>query len=176
MRYVALLRGINVSGQKKIKMAELRAQLSDIGLDNVETYIQSGNIVFEYKKTAISKLEKMISDMIMNEYGWEVPTMVRTADTFEYVLKNNPYKKMAPDKTAVTFLSAKPSAAAVKSFDVNAYPPEELVIDGDKIFSHSPNGFGRAKFTNNFIEKKLKVRATSRNFKTVNVLAEMISQ
>jgi uncharacterized protein (DUF1697 family) len=174
--YIAILRGINVSGQKKIKMADLRALLGDLGLENVQTYIQSGNIVFQHTEAPESDLEKMIEEKIQSHYNFQVPTMVRTPEAFQYVIDHNPFLKgLNKDikRQYITFLAEKPAAERIEALKDGHYEPEEYVIDRRIIFFFSPHGYGRAKMNNNFFEKKLKVKATTRNWKTVNKLLEM---
>lgn len=174
--YIAILRGINVSGQKKIKMADLKIYLEELSFQNVQTYIQSGNIIFKYKSTNAVSLERMIEKKILEKYGFNVPTLVKTPDEIEYVIKNNPFlkdKKKATDRMYVTFLSEMPEKDNVKNLKDFNYNPEEYILDGKNIFFYSPNGYGNAKMNNNFFEKKLKVDATTRNWKTVNKLFEL---
>ncbi|MEL6850349.1 MAG: DUF1697 domain-containing protein, partial [Bacteroidota bacterium] len=89
--YIALLRGINVSGQKKIKMATLREQLAAIGLKEVKTYIQSGNILFRDADKSNQHWEQLIHDMLLKEYGFEVPVMVRRPEDFSWAIEHNPF-------------------------------------------------------------------------------------
>ena len=173
--YIALLRGINVSGQKIIKMAELRTHLEKAGLKEVQTYIQSGNIVFKHTDSP-EKLTKTIVDTIQSKYGFEVPTLVITADYIKEVLDNDPYTKnpdINPDKVYFTLLADAPKQEHVEKLKEYNYPPEEWVLGNKVIYFHSPNGAGNAKFSNNFFEQKLKVQATTRNLKTMNKLLEM---
>lgn len=174
--YIAILRGINVSGQKKIKMADLRALLDELGFKEVQTYIQSGNIVFQYPETSENSLEKMIEENIQAHYDFQVPTLVRSPEEFQYVVENNPFLQ-DPEKDInrqyITFLAEKPAGERIEALREVNYEPEEYVIDGRLIFLYSPKGYGRAKMNNNFFEKKLKVSATTRNWKTVNKLLEM---
>lgn len=174
--YIALLRGINVSGQKKIKMADLRALLEKAGLENVRTYIQSGNVVFEHREGEAENLATKIQQAIRKKYGFEVPTLIITAEGLNYVLQNNPFLQQ-PDKDVsrmyVTFLAHLPQASQQEALESIDYAPEECRIDGKYVFLHSPNGYGRAKLNNNFLEQKLKVQATTRNWKTVNILYQM---
>ena len=175
-KYIAMLRGINVSGQKMIKMTDLKTLLTDLGLKQVETYIQSGNIVFQYQYQPERTLEKMIEDKIQDHYGFQVPTMVRTPDAFQYVVDHNPFLKDTDKDTKrqyITFLSEKPAEEQIKALETVNYEPEEYVLDERTIFFYSPNSYGRAKMNNNFFEKKLKVKATTRNWRTVNKLLEM---
>ncbi|HHH50621.1 MAG TPA: DUF1697 domain-containing protein [Saprospiraceae bacterium] len=176
--YIALLRGINVSGQKKIKMAELREQLSSLGFTDLQTYIQSGNIVFKTKKTSHSKLEKAIHNKIKTAYGFDVPVMVRTKQELAKAIQNCPYAndpKREEKFIAVTFLSAAPSDTAIAVLNEKDYSPEEWVIDNNILYLYAANGFGRAKMSNNLFERKLKLTATTRNWRTVNKLLEMSS-
>lgn len=174
--YIAMLRGINVSGQKKIKMAELRAHLAELDFQNVQTYIQSGNIIFQYADTPHPELEEMIHNKIKEKYGFEVPTLVKQAEDFGYVIQNNPFLE-EPEKDIkrqyITFLAETPAREHANNINAEDYLPEEYVLDGDVIFFFSPSGYGRARMNNNFFEKKLKVKATTRNWKTVNKLYDM---
>ncbi len=176
---IALLRGINVSGQKLIKMADLRTHLAELKFKNIQTYIQSGNIVFESESMSSNVLETVIHDKIQEKYGFEVPTLVKTPGDFIEAIKKNPFAKEAeaePKHVFITFLSDIPDPSKVEKLKEVDYSPERYVIDGDMIFFFSPNGYGRAKMNNNFFENKLKIDATTRNWKTVNVLLEMSSQ
>lgn len=171
-----MLRGINVSGQKKIKMAELREHLLELPFENVQTYIQSGNIVLDSKITDAKKIEGIIIDKIKEKYGWDVPTTSKTADQFKYVLDTNPFAKdpkREVKKICVVFLSEKPKTENIHRLAEYKYEGEEYEIDGDYIYFYAGNGFGIAKMSNNFFESKLKVKATSRNWNTVNKLFEM---
>ncbi len=175
--YIVMLRGINVSGQKKIKMADLKAHLEDIGFTNVQTYIQSGNVVFSHEKLPQKTIEKLIGEKILAEYGWDVPVMAKNPDEFEYLLMNNPFlKDKDTERLYITFLSDEPNSERqeyLKSFD---YSPEEYILDGKFIYFYAPNGYGKATMNNNFFENKLKVSATTRNWKTVNVLFELATK
>jgi len=176
--YIAMLRGINVSGQKKIKMADLKAYMEDLGFNRVETYIQSGNIIFETPLKNVIEIELIIQQKIANEYGFEVPTLVKTLEEMEYAIAHNPYQSHPDkeiDRTYVTFLGEYPEASKVESWKNLAakYMPEEYILDVKNIYFYSPNSYGKAKMNNNFFENKLKVMATTRNWKTVNKLAEM---
>jgi uncharacterized protein (DUF1697 family) len=175
-KFIALLRGINVSGQKKIKMSEIKILFEDISFTNVETYIQSGNVLFlsdlNDKKTIRERLEKKIE----SKFGYQVQVIIKTPDELKYALNYNPFlrdKKNDFDRLYFTFLSEKPSAINIRKLREFEYPPEEYIIDGDMIYLLFPNGYGKAKMNNNFFEKKLNVFATTRNYKTVKTLFEM---
>ena len=174
--YIALLRGINVSGQKKIKMADLRAQMEAIGFHNVRTYIQSGNILFELEETDYRELEQRIHQKIIEEYGFTVPVMVKTPAEFQAVVDHNPFpedKGFDLKRLYVTFLDEEPDPERVATVREVDYSPEQFEIIGKDLYFYSPSGYGRAKMNNNFFEKKLKVAATTRNWRTVNVLLSM---
>ncbi len=172
--YIALLRGINVSGQKKIKMADLKSHLEEIGFENVQTYIQSGNVLFESDESSIDKLENRIIDKIKEKYGWDVPTLVKTATDFQRALDNNPYVNDKEDqKVYFVFLKEEPAPEHVDKLAQTDYSPELYTIDGKNIYLYPANGFGKAKLNNNLFEAKLKVQATTRNLKTVRTLLEM---
>lgn len=174
--YIALLRGINVSGQKKVKMADLRAQLAELPYENIQTYIQSGNIVFAANATAKETLANQIKDNIQQNYGFEVSVIVRTPTELEWILQNNPFLKDSskdPKRFYVTFLAQAPEPDHIKKLEEVDYSPEEYVLEGDLLFFFAPNGYGRAKMNNNFFEKKLKVAATTRNWRTIHKLVEI---
>lgn len=173
--FIALLRGINVSGQKKIKMAHLKSLFEETGFKNVSTYIQSGNVFFTSAEKISNKIENKITLAIKKKYGFEVPVIVVTSDYIEKILKNNPFikKKTDIERLYVTFLSEKPSEENINKLGAVNYSPEEYFIDQKIIYLHYPNGFGKARLSNNLFENKLKVTATSRNWKTVNKLFEM---
>ncbi len=180
--YISILRGINVSGHKTNKMEALRKMYEDLNFKNVRTYIQSGNVVFEDKKTKSPELEKKISKKIVEAFGFEVPVIVKESEEWQTVLKNNPFlKKRKEDitKLHVTFLSQEPEQAIIEKIKEGNYAADEFIILGKCIYLFCPNGYGNTKLNNTFFENKLKVSATTRNWKTTNELAsiaENISQ
>lgn len=174
--YIALLRGINVSGQKKIKMADLREQLSELGWQNIQTYIQSGNVIFESDDDDLKELGQKLAEKIKEHYGFEVPTMVKRPADFQHVLEHNPFSKELeeiPKQFYVTFLAEAPDKEKVEALRQVDYSPEQWGLVGTDIYFYPPQGYGRAKMHNNFFEKKLKVQATTRNWRTIQVLLEM---
>jgi uncharacterized protein (DUF1697 family) len=174
--FIALLRGINVSGQKKIKMSELKSLFEEMGFQDVETYIQSGNVVFSSKKKSCEKLEAKISSGIKSRFNFDVHIIVINPEDIEYVLKNNPFIKKRKDaeRLYVTFLAKMPSNDTIKKMLTIDYSPEEYFIDGKIIYLFAPNGYGKAKLNNNFFENKLKVCGTTRNWKSAIALSEMV--
>ena len=177
--YIAILRGINVSGQKKIKMADLKVHLEELNFKNVRTYIQSGNVIFEHEATNPEGLENEIEKKISEKYGFQLPTIIKIPSELEYVLNNNPFlndPNKAANRLYVTFLSAIPSSINIGKLKNTDHSPEEYILDGKNIYFFSPNGYGKAKMNNNFFENKLKVTATTRNWKTVNKLLEISNE
>ena len=169
--YISLLRGINVSGQKKILMADLKALYKGLGFSNVQTYIQSGNVVFEFQKTAASKLQEMVFEKIKSHYGFEVPNLILTPAEVQEALNNNPYQNV--EKPYFTFLSELPEEMNIETLISISFDNEFFELKGKVIYAHYPNGAGSAKMNNNLIERKLKVSATSRNLNTTKKLLEM---
>ena len=174
--YISLLRGINVSGQKKIQMAELKSLYVSLDFENVLTYIQSGNVVFNSTENDESKLTNQISDKILEVFGFDVKVIIRTKNDWVKVIENNPFIKRSgidPKKLHVTFLSQEPSEINQDELDKVKHDTEEYVVMGEEIYFYCPEGYGRTKLSNNFLERKVKVTATTRNWNTVNKLLEI---
>lgn len=175
-KFIALLRGINVSGQKKIKMAEFKVHLENAGLTNVQTYIQSGNVVFSSSEKDTDTLAKKIEQAIQENYDFHVPTLVLKREYFIWVLENNPFQNDQDKeikKIGFAFLYAVPEKDSIDKLMSYNYPNEELILKRGMAFVYAGNGAGKAKLNNNFIENKLKVTASSRNYNTVVKLIEM---
>ncbi len=177
-KYISLLRGINVSGQKKIKMTELKELYESLNFTNVTTYIQSGNVVFCSTGKDAKKIQKLIERKIQEVYNFHVPTLILTENKIKKIISNMHFDLSNIDlsKLAVTFLDSTPDKALLKNLDKFKGDGEEFILLGDVIYLYCPNGFGRTKLTNNLFENKLKVRATSRNWKTTNKLFRMINE
>ena len=175
--FISILRGINVSGQKEILMADLKALYERLNFKNVQTYIQSGNVVFEYlQENSNIVIAKTIEDAIEKEYNFQVPVLVKQAGDLISTIKNNPFTEEAgtdPSRVAVTFLESQPTSENLKKLEGIDYPPDRFIIDGLNIYIHCPKSYGNSKLSNNFFESKLKVRATTRNWKTINKLVEI---
>jgi len=162
-------------------MDALRKMLDDLKFKNVQTYIQSGNIIFQDKKISCELFEKKIAKEIKLEFGFDVPVMVKEVEEMKVVLKNNPFvnkRKEDITKLHVTFLSSEPSKENVEKIKNGNYSDDEYIFIGKSIYLFCPNGYGNTKLNNNFFESKLKLTATTRNWKTINELvgiAENIS-
>tara|TARA_Y100001933_G_scaffold260027_1_gene311229 strand:- start:11377 stop:11982 length:606 start_codon:yes stop_codon:yes gene_type:complete len=172
--FIALLRGINVGGQKKIKMAELRAVLEDEGLQNVKTYIQSGNIVFKSDETNREKLQNRIAGTIRQYFGFDVSTLVIREKDIRQILEANPfYNESAEGKLYYVLLRNPPEKELVQQLEQLHFDHEVFHITDTCVYLHCKGGYGKAKLNNNYIEKKLKVDATTRNERTMKKLLEM---
>lgn len=177
--YISILRGINVSGQKLIKMDALRKTYENLGFLNIKTYVQSGNVIFDGEDMEINKLEKIISQQIEKDFGFEVPIIALTVNTLKQVIDHNPFSKdQNKDQTFlhVTFLSSEPDQYDLKVIEDKKQNGEDLFFTDNVVYLYCPNGYGRTKLTNNFLETKLKVRATTRNWKTTNELLKIANQ
>ncbi len=174
-KYIALLRGINISGQKLIEMKDLKESFENLKFRDVITYVQSGNVVFQapgFKEVAlVSKIEKMI----LKDFGFKVPVMVRSSHEIQEVFKTNPFLKKKDidiSRLYVTFTSQEPDKKPLKSLEKYITQNEEFKLIGREFFLHFPNSYGKTKLNNNIIEKVMSVSATTRNWNTVTQLAE----
>ena len=175
--FVALLRAVNVSGQNKIPMAELRRTLRGLGLTGVETYLQSGNVVFDADADGDDAAEHAaaIHGLIEREFGHDVRVLVLTAAELAQIAAANPFLASGADEKHlhVTFLCAPADADGFAGRELPAQEGERAERAGPVIYLHLPHGYGRTKLNNSFFERALKTPATTRNWRTVCALAEM---
>ena len=177
--YILLLRGINVGGHKKIKMTEFKTALEQLKFMKVQTYIQSGNIVFKYAEEDLKILTKIIESMIVKKYNFEAKALVIRAEEFIKIVTNNPYlpeKENEIEKLYCTLLLNTPEESKVALLKEVDSPEDEFIFGQDCIYFLYHNGYGKAKISNPLVESKLKVSATTRNWKTMTKLVEMISE
>ncbi len=174
--FISILRGINVSGQKKIKMEDLKTLYQSLDLTNVKTYIQSGNVIFSCPESDASELAKIIEDKIVEVFNFSVAVLIRTRNNFEQIIQNNPFltdNKEDFSGLYVTFLAKAPTQSALDSIKLISLESDRFYISGTEIYGFCPDGYGKTKLSNNFFEKKLGVAATTRNWKTVNKLYDL---
>ena len=178
--YIGMLRGVNVGAHRRIKMEDLRMMGSRLGFQNVQTYVQSGNIVFQ---TATSErptpLSKRITGAILHDFGFQVPVIIRTSEEMGRVITGNPFlkeKDIELSKLHVTFLSERPRAGSLKKLETISMGPDRFYPGSNEIYLYCPGGYGVTKLSNAAIEKTLSVEATTRNWKTTNTLFEMASK
>lgn len=160
-------------------MDALKKMYENLNFENMQTYVQSGNVTFLSKENDPKKLEKIISSKIMAEFGFEVPVIVLNAKTLEAIIEGNPFAK---DKLKdilflhVTFLANNPLQFNKGSIIEKKQPDEEIEFTSNAIYLYCPNGYGKTKLNNNFLETKLKVKATTRNWQTTNELLKLATK
>lgn len=170
--YIALLRGINILGKNRLPMAELRAICEGLGLEQVVTYIQSGNVIFRSGRSAAA-IEDLLRARIDDQYGYSINILVREPSFFERIIERNPFAGEDERSLHVTFLDSEPEAAladAIADIDLGG---DRFRLDGEAVYVHCPDGYGRTKLHNNFLERKLGVSATTRNWRTTLKLREI---
>jgi len=176
---IAILRGINVGKKRRILMADLILLFENLGFTNIKTYIQSGNIFFTTKRKVDSiELADIIENTITEKYGFEVPVIIRSADELEAAIKTNPfYQSEATDikQLHLTFLKELPAKENLLQTETYNFEPDQFAINNKEVFVFCNGKYHKSKLTNNFFERKLKVAATTRNWKTVLKLLELAS-
>jgi uncharacterized protein (DUF1697 family) len=174
-RYLALLRAVNV-GKTWIAMEELRRLSEKEGFANVSTYIQSGNIVFTSDKSH-AECTAAIAASLETQLRAAVTVLVKTEKQLRQIVDRNPFVKevkIDPAALHVTFLEANPSAKSIERLSAIKSGLDRFQISGDVVYLHCPGGYGRTKLSNAVIERKLDTPATTRNWKTVNVLLTLL--
>jgi uncharacterized protein (DUF1697 family) len=169
-----------MTGHNSIKMTDLAALYNNLGFIQSETFIQSGNVIFSSDKIKpVSDISLAIETAIHNNFGYDVPVMIRTVPEMNRILSSNPFLNepgFDPAKMAVMFLHDDITESQIqKVADVN-YPPDKFKIIGNEIYTFCPNGFGKTKLYTNFFENKMKVTGTARNWKTINTLINLAAK
>ncbi len=172
--YVAMLRGINVSGRNKLAMEDLRAIVTAVGGTEVRTYIQSGNATFASPRSS-SAVVKALESRLHDALGSRVPVLVRTREELELIIERNPFVPRGddPEILHVTFMSGEPDPGAAESAGRQRADDDELQVIGREVYLRCPNGYGRTKLTNTFLERRFGSEATTRNWRTVTRLVEL---
>ena len=173
-RYVALLRGINIGPRNRVAMPALREALEEAGFEDVQTYVQSGNVLVSSRAKA-ETVRRKVERVIAESFGLEVPVVVRTRAELAAVAKRNPLGKVAtePKRYQVTFLSKKLPSKVVRELEEVAAPEERVVVSGREVYAWHPNTIARSKLWAKLAGKTLGVTATSRNWATVEALLEL---
>jgi uncharacterized protein (DUF1697 family) len=174
--YAALLRAVNLGAHGKLSMPALKTALTELGLQDVTTYIQSGNVVFRSDRPQ-EKLAEAITRCIAGELGLATTVILRTASELRRIAGRNPFvdEEQQRSRLHVLFLESKPARGADKRLDPDRSPPDRYRVDGPEIYLHYPNGMGRSKLSAAYFERQLGVRATARNWNTVLKLVELTS-
>ena len=175
--YIALLRGINVGGHNKIKMADLHILFENEGFKNTTTYIQSGNVNFQSKLTSISKIEEIIKRAVSDTFNYNINVLVKTKNELISVFENNPFiknNKVDLSKLHVTFLKKQPNIEQINNLEsVSLTNYDEFKIINKIMYVHCPISYAKTKLNNNVVEKKLATSCTSRNWRTITKLIEL---
>ncbi|MBK9246698.1 MAG: DUF1697 domain-containing protein [Ignavibacteria bacterium] len=177
--YISLLRGINVSGQKLIKMDALRAMYESLGFNLVRTYLQSGNVLFQSPAEITAELATLITDKIASTFGFEVFVLVISPQTLQEIILNCPFTKDQDKELSscyVTYLERMPDTSNHESIIAKKLPQDEISFTDKAVYLYCPKGYGTTKLSNNRIESKLKVKATTRNWKTTVELMRMAEE
>lgn len=175
--YISLLRGINI-GKKQIPMKELKAMYESLGFKNVQTYIQSGNVLFQYKKTKTDKLSQMVEKKVEETFGFDVRVLHLTIPDIEAVISENPFiRQAAMEKVYVAFLITPPTdEERLKKLNETDVAPDKFAVTDRAIYIYCDKGYGITKINNNFFEARLKVFATTRNRNTTLKLCELAKE
>lgn len=170
--YLALLRGINVGGKNKLAMTALRDLFVAAGCDEVQTYIQSGNVIFRADPAVAALLPTEVSRRIAEYCGYRVPVVVRTAEQLGDVISANPFIAAGATEEAmhVLFLADRPSAQGIAALDPNRSAPDTFAVRGQEVYLWLPNGMGRTKLTNEYFDARLATVSTARNWRTITTL------
>lgn len=174
--YAALLRGINVSGHKPVRMPELEKSCVRLGLRDVRTYLQSGNIVFSAGDADAHKLAVALRARIAEDFGHDTEVLVLAARELNRIVKANPLRPPSCDKQKLyhaTFLLQAVAAARFRKLTLPAQPGERAMLVGRVVLLYCPHGYGKTQLNNGFFEKALGVPATTRNWRTVVALRDL---
>ncbi len=177
--FIALLRGINVSGHNMIKMIALKKCFQDLDFQNISTYLQSGNVVFQSSMEDTKTIAYNIKQKIEQEFGFSIPVLVFTFNYLEKVISQNPFLNDSIKDPAffhVTFLYSDQYLPTFDQIESKKKENEAIVLDQDVLYLYCPDGYGQTKLTNSLIESKLKVGTTTRNWKTVNELYKIAKE
>jgi uncharacterized protein (DUF1697 family) len=174
VKQVVLLRGVNVGGRNKLAMPTLREALQGAGMREVETYLQSGNVVLEVDAAA-DELARRCETLIADRFGLGVAVVVRSRDELAQVVRRDPLGEAAeqPKLYQVSFCSAKPSKEAVAKAGERAVEGERIVVHGREIYAWFPHGVGRSRLAAQLARQDFGVVATARNWTTVTKLLEL---
>ncbi len=170
---VALLRGINVGGKNKLPMKQLAAMFREAGCEDVQTYIQSGNVLFRADPSLAEGIPSLISDEIFNTFGYQIPVVTRTVRELQEIVQANPFTPAEENKLLIFFLTDFPDPEHIAALDPNHSPGDEFAVLGREVFAHYPNGVAGSKLTNSYIDSRLSTTSTGRNLRTVKKLLEL---
>lgn len=172
--YIALLRGINVSGRNIIKMDALKIMFSDLGFENIQTYIQSGNVIFTSNiNKSKAEIAKIVSDKINEIFQLQIPTLIIESTELKQYLNQLPFSDYEEKNVYLTFLNQKIKNTDLSKIHERKSETERIKIDQEVIYLDCPNGYGNTKLSNAYFESQLKVLCTTRNLKTCKSLLKI---
>lgn len=176
-KWIALFRGINVGGKNVLPMSELRSDLKGMGLENIRTYIQSGNVVFDSESKNVRALAQAITERIQRQRGFGPRVLIISRKDLQLAIKANPFPDAVSDPQSLHFffLDDAPATPNLKALDEAKAPTEAYMIKGKLFFLHAPEGVGRSKLAAS-AEKYLGVAVTARNYRTVEKIAALAEQ
>jgi uncharacterized protein (DUF1697 family) len=175
-RYIAFVRGVNVGGVV-LKMEDLKKMLEYIGFSNVSTYIQSGNALFDSREANKRRMEAEIAQEIKNKIDRDIVVIVKSVDELRRIAETHPLEDLGdPKNLYVTFLAYDPTVPDVETLMETMNEVDRHEVANRVVYSYYGQGYGNSKRSNNFIEKILKVSATTRNWAVVQKLAELAAE
>ena len=174
-RYVALLRSVNIGGYGRINMNDLRASFDKLGYADVTTYIQTGNVLFSTPSTSEPRIVGAIEERLDEDFGESPAVILSNVSELLRIGKSSPYARSGanPSRHHVTFLGTAPTKAILAALELPPSGKDELVIDGREVYVHTPSGYAETKYTGTFLERRLGVVSTTRNWNTVTKLCEL---
>lgn len=176
-KYAVLLRGINVGGNRRVKMADLKSALASVGITDPTTLLQSGNVVLESNADS-SALTDIVETTIATGFGFHCDVILRSSDEFKAVHSGHPFTPMQlddPRMAHVMFFKSQPHSEGFDELRAGYDGPEEMALIGRELFIYYPDGSGRSNFTGKSIERALGVPGTARNWNTVLRLLDALS-
>jgi uncharacterized protein (DUF1697 family) len=177
-RYVALLRSVNLGSYGRIAMSDLRETFARLAYDDVVTYIASGNVLFSTSSKSENAIVNAIENQMAEDFGDAPAVLLRTVSELKRIGSSSPYAKSGADPARhhVTFLAIAPSKAVVQQLDLPPSGKDQLTVDGREVYVSTPNGYAETKYTGAFLERRLGVVSTTRNWNTVTKLCELAAR
>jgi uncharacterized protein (DUF1697 family) len=176
--YLALLRGINVGGKNKLPMRDLVGIFAECGCEDPQSYIQSGNVIFDATPGVAAGVPAQVAARIAERFGYRTPVVLRTVDEMAGVLAGNPFLTagIAEDELHVYFLEDRPDLRRIDQLDPDRSPPDRFAVHGREVYLRLPNGMARTRLTNAYFDSKLATTSTARNWRTIAKLHELMSR
>jgi uncharacterized protein (DUF1697 family) len=173
---ISLLRAVNLGPHNKVKMDTLRELYESLGLRGAQTYVQSGNVVFQTEAKDLARLQKRIENAIEESFGFCTGVVLRSSVELKDIIRRNPFAKRSgiePNKLVVSFLTGEPGPESKEKIAQIKVGPEEMHLDGRELYIYYAKGIGTSKLTPAVLERALKMSGTARNWNTVTKLLEM---